>query len=150
VLGTFIDDLTQSGSIVATTNPISVSGDYYINATASVFAAAGDDVYCYVSAGEFGNDNDGDVGGFSNLGNTHNLNGQAAIADVWFVNAGDVVNLYCFTARSNATSGVNNAFITATLINVDNGESTPALRSRTNAQLLDKTQIQNSQVNVHR
>ena len=134
--GTFTFNLTQGGRIVATTNPISISGDYYINATAVVLPANDDSVWCYAATGEFGNYNDG-------------FDGGAAILDVWVVNAGDVTNLYCFSKLGYGGSGVNSAFITATLINVDNGETDSSLRNRTTARLLDKKQIQNSQVNAH-
>jgi hypothetical protein len=143
-----INGLTADGWLVATTNQISVPGDYYINATASVFADSGDAVYCYVATGAFGNFNDGLDGGFNNFVAKQYQFGQAAIADVWNVSAGYVINLYCFDTDNYPNSGVASALLTATLISVDNGETTSSLRSGSNPQLLDKKQIQNSPVNA--
>jgi Collagen triple helix repeat (20 copies) len=103
-----------SPTVVAQTNAIQVSGSYYVSATALLSIDASDfAAYCYVTTGTNGFSSDGLYGGSSAVGNYQ----QASIADVWSVAAGDVIQLVCFSNAGDANTFVNNASLTATLIN---------------------------------
>jgi hypothetical protein len=103
-----------SESVVVQTNAIQVTGVYYINATALLFVDAADfAAYCFVTTGSNGFNPDGLYGGSSAVGNYQ----QASIADEWFVGAGDVVQLVCFSNAGDSNTFVNNASLSATLIN---------------------------------
>jgi hypothetical protein len=112
---------------VATTGTVSVSGVYYISANPLVFVDTTDAVYCYVAPGAEGNFTDGFYGGYYNPGSV-GLYASAAVTDVWFVDAGDVVNLYCESNFSDPNSLVYGAQITATLISNENGVTFNAAR----------------------
>jgi hypothetical protein len=103
-----------SPTVVAQTNSIQVTGFYYVNATALLNIDASDfAAYCYVTTGSNGFNSDGLYGGSSMVGNYQ----QASIADVWSVQAGDVIQLVCYSNAGDANTFVNNASLTATLIN---------------------------------
>jgi Collagen triple helix repeat (20 copies) len=103
-----------SPTVVVQTNAIQVTGSYYVNATALLSIDASDfAAYCYVTTGSNGFSPDGLFGGSSAVGNYQ----QASIADVWSVQAGDVIQLVCYSNAGDANTFVNNASLTATLIN---------------------------------
>jgi hypothetical protein len=100
-------------SVAVQTNPIQVSGLYYVNATALLNIDAADfAAYCFVTTGTNGFNPDGVFGGSSAVGHYQN----AAIADLWFVNAGDVLQLVCYSNAGDANTYVFNASLSATLI----------------------------------
>jgi hypothetical protein len=99
--------------VVAQTNAIQSTGTYYINATALISIDTFDSAaYCYVtlaSSGAF----DGISGGSSNAGFWE----QASVADAWSISSGDAVQLICYSNSGDGNTYVNNASVTATLIN---------------------------------
>jgi hypothetical protein len=103
--------LSPSAVVVAQTNPVGISGTYFISASVLPFVTSGDAyAFCYdalASSGSASQYGGGDTaGGYM----------QASISDVLFVGSGDSVQLLCF---SGGTAGdvAFNAGITATLIN---------------------------------
>jgi hypothetical protein len=99
--------------VVAQTNPV-LGGEYYVNATAVLYIDSADySAYCYVTTGNNGFNDDGLLGGSTAVGTIQ----TAAIADSWTVAAGDVVQLVCVSANSDANSVAESASLTATLIN---------------------------------
>jgi hypothetical protein len=121
-----ITGIPTGGTIVATTGTVTVAGDYYVNSAALVTADAGDAVLCYLSTVNDGNVNDGINGGFTNFFSTNVATGQAAVAERRTVAVGDAIVLYCYTQFNLPNSAVDNAYVTATLINIDNGVVTAA------------------------
>jgi hypothetical protein len=104
----------SSPAVVAQTNAIQTTGEYYINATALLNIDASDfAAYCYVTTGNNGFNPDGLYGGSSDVGHYQ----VASIADAWFVGAGDVIQLVCFSNAGDANTFVYNASLNATLIN---------------------------------
>jgi hypothetical protein len=102
--------LSPSAVVVAQTNPVGISGTYFISASVLPFVTSGDAyAFCYdalASSGSASQYGGGDTaGGYM----------QASISDVLFVGSGDSVQLLCF---SGGTAGdvAFNAGITATLI----------------------------------
>jgi hypothetical protein len=105
--------LGGGNTVVAQTNPIQVSGTYYINATALLKIDAADiGAYCFVTLVSNGN-GDGLLGGSSNSSHFE----QASIADSWSVSAGDAIQLMCQSGSVDPNTYVVNASLTATLIN---------------------------------
>ena len=103
------------GTLVLQTDPVPTSDWYYFNATALVFVDVEDvGVYCYVSYGERGAVSDGVYGGLYNPFTNTNLSGQAAVADFWYISAGDVAQLYCYSQSGDAASEVLNSSMTVT------------------------------------
>jgi hypothetical protein len=103
-----------SWSVVAQTNPVQVSGIYYVNATALLYVDSADSAaYCFVTTGSNGFTPDGLWGGGSVIGQYQ----QASVADTWFVGAGDVIQMVCESNTNDASTFANNASLTATLIN---------------------------------
>jgi len=100
--------------VVAVTNPIQVPGVYYINATALLYVVNGDEGFCFVSVASNGG-SDGLYGG----GGLINTGGyvQASVADAWTVSAGDAVQMECYSELGLSSTVVQNASLTATLIN---------------------------------
>ena len=103
-----------SPAVVAQTKLIQTTGTYYVNATAQLFIDPYNDqgAFCYVTTGSNGFHPDGLYGGSSSF-----LFQQASIADSWFVTAGDVVQLVCYSIKNDSQTSVRNASLTATLIN---------------------------------
>jgi len=108
------------GTVVAQSNAVGTSGVYYINATALVVDGAGEGIYCYTSTvanggGIFGNQSGTNVA--ANL--SYGVYSSVAVADVWFIGAGDAFQLWCYNATGNGTnnSSVYDSASTATLIN---------------------------------
>ena len=100
-------------AVVAQTNAIQTTGTYYINGTALLSLDSFESgAYCYVTLGSSGV-NDGIQGGSSNAGYWE----QASVADSWSIAAGDVVQLVCYSNSNDSNTYVNNASVTATLIN---------------------------------
>jgi hypothetical protein len=95
---------------VLETPAVSVSGVYFLNASALLEIDNSDAAYC-----ETGTVNDGvdDNFGGSSLAGFQ----QDSIADYFFMSAGDAAYLYCFSNSNDANSLVYNAALTATLIN---------------------------------
>lgn len=99
--------------VVAQTGAIQTTGVYYINATALISIDFNDSAaYCYVTIGSSGAA-DGIYGGSSNAGFWE----QASVSDSWFVGAGDVVQMVCYSNSGDANTYANNASVTAILIN---------------------------------
>jgi len=102
-----------SPTVVAQTNAIQSTGTYYINATALMSIDTFDSgAYCYVTLGSSGGF-DGIQGGSSNAGYWE----QASVADSWSISAGDVVQFVCYSNSGDGNTYVNNASVSATLIN---------------------------------
>jgi hypothetical protein len=115
-----VQPLSQSATIVATTQPLANSGSYYVTASAFVAVDTGDEVTCYVSNGDSGNFFDGIYGGFDNTKNkSFAIQSQVTVVDDWGATAGDVMNLYCSSATGDSNSYVNNAAISVTYIASD-------------------------------
>jgi hypothetical protein len=115
-----------------------------VNATVSFNVPAGGGVFCYAASGNAGNFNDGYIGGLTSVQNQGQV-GQAAVVDDWLVEAGDVVNLYCFAISSTGLYEIGGSSITATLINVDNGIATGASVSPQSLPTNNKRRFQNWQ-----
>lgn len=102
-----------SWSVVAQSNPVQVSGVYYVNATSLVYVDSADAaVYCFVTTASNGLNPDGLWGGGSVAGHYQ----QASVSDTWFVVAGDLIQMACESNTNDASSFANNASLTATLI----------------------------------
>jgi hypothetical protein len=100
-------------SVAVQTNAIQFSGLYYVNATALLNIDAADfAAYCFVTTGANGFNPDGVYGGSSDVGHYQN----AAIADLWFVSAGDVIQLVCYSNAGDASTYVYDAAVSAILI----------------------------------
>jgi len=105
------------GTVVAQSNAVAVSGVYYVSASALLNIAAGDGAYCYATsggrgAGVFDNQGGSSAGVATNAG----IYQQASATDAFFVGAGDVLQMYCYSATSNAGTSSFNAALTGTLI----------------------------------
>jgi Collagen triple helix repeat (20 copies) len=102
-----------SAAVVAQTNAIPNTGTYYINGTALISIDSFDSAaYCYVTLASSGA-YDGITGGSSNAGYWE----QASVADAFSISAGDAVQLVCYSNSNDSNTYVNNASVTATLIN---------------------------------
>jgi len=89
---------------------------YYINATAMVIDNPGDGIYCYTSTVDNGGGTFGNQAGTNVAGSlSYDVYSSVAVADVWFIGAGDAFQLWCYTAGTN-TSTVFGSLSTATLI----------------------------------
>jgi hypothetical protein len=100
-------------AVVVATNPMQVTGTYYINATALVYVGPSDSfAECFVTIGSNGNP-DGLYGESSSPGHEQSV----SIADSWFVGAGDFVALLCDSNHNDANTFVANSSLTAILIN---------------------------------
>jgi hypothetical protein len=94
---------------VAQTNA-AASGTYYISASSFLFIGATDNgVFCYDTTG---NGVPIQYGGSSSHGFQ-----QASITDVVTVNSADSFELWCYSLTRDGSSSLDNAGITATLIN---------------------------------
>jgi len=115
---TLIHSLGSSNapSLILTTGAVGASGDYYVVASTLLFAWVGDEVVCFAASGDSGTANDGMDAYLLNLTPTNVLVSSSLVDDV-FVEAGDVINLYCYA--NYAPSGIQQASMTATLINDD-------------------------------
>jgi hypothetical protein len=108
------------GSLIAQSNTVQATGQYYVNATALLDIAQGEGAYCYTTTVNNGKGNFDSQGGSSagvpvNAG----LFQQAAASDSIFIFAGDAFQLWCYNSTNNGThnSFVFSSFSTATLIN---------------------------------
>jgi hypothetical protein len=109
--GNLLGLLFARRSNVAQTNPVGISGTYFISASVLPFVASGDSfTFCYDTLASSGSASQYGVG------DTSDGYIQASISDVLFVGAGDSVKPLCY---SGGTAGdvAFNAGITATLIN---------------------------------
>jgi hypothetical protein len=84
--------LEASAVVVAQTNPVGISGTYFISASALPFVVSGDSfTFCYdalTSSGSASQYGGGDTaGGYM----------QASISDVLFVGAGDSIRYLCYS-----------------------------------------------------
>jgi hypothetical protein len=87
--------LSPSAVVVAQTNPVGISGTYFISASVLPFVASGDSfTFCYdtlASSGSASQYGGGDTsGGYI----------EASISDVLFVGAGDSVKLLCYSGEN--------------------------------------------------
>ena len=108
------------GTLVAQSNPVSVTGEYYVNATALLDVGQGEGAYCYTTtvlngAGNFDSQGGSSAGAQINAG----IFQQASAADAIFIGAGDAFQLWCYNSTNNGTnnSSVFSSLSTATLIN---------------------------------
>lgn len=103
------------GNLISQTNPVATSGTYFISGQDLPFVATGDSyVFCYDTLASVGTASQ--YGGNFSSGGTYS---QVAISDVLFINAGDSVQLWCYTGGANGSYSFNGG-ITATLINSSN------------------------------
>jgi Collagen triple helix repeat (20 copies) len=112
---TFSNTQTSLGSqtVVLQAPAVSTAGVYFISASALFSIDSADyAAYCYVSTANTGV-NDGNFGGSSAVGNYQ----QASITDYFYVDSGDAFQLVCYSNANDASTFVNNAGLTATLIN---------------------------------
>ena len=72
---------------------------------------SGDGVYCYITTVDNGFD-DG-----TQMGSNVAAFVPVAITDVWFLGAGDAIQLFCESDNGVASSNVNNSSLTAILMN---------------------------------
>ena len=99
-------------TVVAQTAPIETAGWYFISASALLNIDYEDSgAFCYAATASTGI-NDGNIGGSDSFGNQ-----QASITDIFYVSSGDAVQLDCLSNVNDANTFVNNASLTATLIN---------------------------------
>ena len=139
-------DLSYGATILATTEPIVVTGDYYVSANAFLGIGPGVAVYCFVSSGQSGPFPDGLYGGFDNSNNTSfNVYAQASVVDDWFVEQGDVLNLYCSSPQAGGNLVYKSAAISAILITED---SCPAGRGGCPSTAQRKTRVSSSAVGM--
>lgn len=112
----------QGPFIVAQAPAISTSGIYYVNGAALIRVASGDAITCYIASVQ-----DGDISteAGSNIAGTQTL----AISAAPFLNAGDVLQMYCTSYLENFSSAVLNAGFTATLTNTANNNTYGAKRA---------------------
>jgi hypothetical protein len=97
-----------------------VTGDYYVSGNAFLGIGPGVAVYCFVSNGQTGPVPDGIYGGFDNTNNgSFNVYAQASVVDDWFVEQGDVLDLYCSSPQAGGNLVYKGAAITAILISDD-------------------------------
>jgi hypothetical protein len=102
------------GNLILQTNTIGTSGSYFISGSVLPAVATGDEfVFCYDTLASNGTASQ--YGGQFASGQTINY-AQVSVSDVLFVNAGDAVQLWCYTGGSNGSYAFN-AGLTATLIN---------------------------------
>jgi hypothetical protein len=102
------------GNLILQTNTIGTSGSYFISGSVLPAVATGDEyVICYdtLASTEIASQ----YGGQYASGQTVNY-AQVSVSDMLFVNAGDAVQLWCYTGGSNGSYAFN-AGLTATLIN---------------------------------
>jgi hypothetical protein len=100
---------------------IPVTGTYTFNATALLYIDSADPaVYCYVTYGARGASSDGLDGGASNptwgTSSPVSIYTQAAIADYWNIEAGDVAQLYCSSNGNDSSSLVYAAGMNVNLV----------------------------------
>jgi hypothetical protein len=112
------------GTVVAQSNPVGTTGEYYINATAMVVDHPGEGIYCYTSTvdnggGVFGNQSGTNV----SVSTNSNVYSSVAVADTWFIGAGDAFQLWCYSSSGTNSSTVYDSLSTATLI--DSSDSMP-------------------------
>jgi hypothetical protein len=100
------------GTLVAQTNPVPATGVYFIDASVLLNVAANDGAYCYTTTGANG-------AGVFDMQAGSNVTGfvSTAPSDAIFIGQGDVFQLYCYSAGADNNSSVNQAALTATLIN---------------------------------
>jgi hypothetical protein len=125
---TFSNSQTSLGSqtVVLQTSPVATAGWYFISASALLSIDSADlAAYCYVSTVDTGV-NDGNYGGSSAVGNYQ----QASITDYFFVGSGDAFQLVCYSNANDANTFVNNAGLTATLINSLDAAAAAAVKPR--------------------
>ena len=111
------------GTVVAQSNPVETTGEYYVNATALVVDEPADGIYCYTSTVNNGGGVYGNLSGTNVSGNlSYGVYSSVAVADTWFIGAGDAFQLWCYTAGAHAST-VYDSLSTATLI--DSAGATP-------------------------
>ena len=98
--------------VIAATAPITTSGNYYINASALIYLDSADTgTYCFaaLASSPFGTGNYGgsDLAGYYQ---------QANVTAEFYVNAGDKIELICFSNNNDTYTFVNNGSLTAILI----------------------------------
>ena len=100
-------------TVVAQTAPIETAGWYFISASALLKIDDEDTSGAFWWAAPASTEtNDGNIGGSDSHGNQ-----QASITDIFYVSSGDAVQLDCLSNVNDANTFVNNASLTATLIN---------------------------------
>ena len=102
-------------SLVLVSPPLTVTGIYFVSASALLDIAAGDGAYCYATtAHEAG----GGTQGGSNAGFPvgQEIYQQASITDSLYVTKGDWIVLVCYSANNTGLSNVYNSALTAILI----------------------------------
>jgi hypothetical protein len=108
-----------SPTVVAQTAPIETAGWYFISASALLFIDYRDNgAACWPTTADTGIV-DGNPGGSSGNANGVIVAGetQASITDIFYISSGDAVQLECSSGLNDANTFVNNASLTATLIN---------------------------------
>lgn len=119
----YLKSVSLAGNtLLGTTPPVSTSGWYYVNGAALMNVAPGDAVTCFISSVQ-----DGLISteGGSNIAGTQTTTISAAP----FLNAGDVLQLYCGSYLQNLTSQIFNAGFTAVLVNSSNNATPQALKA---------------------
>jgi hypothetical protein len=123
---TLQDNLVSLGgyALILQTDAVPMTGTYYINATAllSVDAANTGGILCFVTPTSDGRPDDL-YGGASTPGQL----GQAAIADYWPLNAGDSIQLWCYS--SDANDMVDDASLWMVLVDTSNGTARKSFHS---------------------
>jgi len=117
--------LASGRQIIMQTNPVGVSGTYFIAAQVLPYVEPGDsDVFCFDTLASTGGTPSQWGGSFQSANYA-----EASITDAIFVAAGDQVQIGCETSGDNG-SFVFSANITATLINSSNSAKKGQIRNR--------------------
>jgi hypothetical protein len=116
--GIFPELSRAPGVLVAETAPVATTGTYYITASAFLSVDPNDGVaWCY--------DTTPFTGYIRSTGGGTAYYSQASITDALIVNAGDSVQLWCYSGEGDGFSFVLNAGLTATLIDSSSAPSKP-------------------------
>jgi len=111
------------GTLVAVTENVQYSGEYFVSASAIVWVGSGDNgIVCYTSYSARGASADG-ISGFVNnpiyylAPGGGGFEGNLSVTDSWYLEVGDSVEMYCYSAGNVAASTVENLGLTAILVN---------------------------------
>jgi len=112
-------------TVILQTNPVSNTGTYYVNASALLKIDSADfAAYCFITPASSGGAEDGHYGGSSAVG----FYQTASISDYFFLGAGDALQLVCRSNANDASTFVNDAAMTTTLIGNANALARASLK----------------------
>jgi hypothetical protein len=88
---------------------VQTSGTYYVNGAALLNIAGGDGVYCYLTT-------DFEGGGGTQGGSNTAGYQQASMNNSMYASAGDYLEMWCYSATNNNSSGIFNSSLNGILI----------------------------------